>query len=71
VATDSDLFGLAVTLTRRICDRARDGHVLVSESVRALADGTGFRFRPAGRYSLKGLRQRHQLYELAFEASGE
>ncbi len=71
VATDSDLFGLAVTLTRRICDRARDGHVLVSESVRALAEGTEFRFRAAGRYSLKGLSQRHQLYELAGEASDE
>lgn len=71
VATDSDLFGLAVTLTRRICDRARDGHVLVSESVRALADGTEYRFRAAGRYSLKGLSQRHQLYELAGEPSGE
>jgi class 3 adenylate cyclase len=71
VATDSDLFGLAVTLTRRICDRARDGHVLVSESVRALADGTEYRFRAAGRYSLKGLNQRHQLYELAGEASSE
>jgi class 3 adenylate cyclase len=71
VATDSDLFGLAVTLTRRICDRARDGHVLVSESVRALADGTEYRFRAAGRYSLKGLSQRHQLYELVGETSGE
>jgi class 3 adenylate cyclase len=71
VATDSDLFGLAVTLTRRICDRARDGTVLVSESVRALAGGTEFRFRSAGRYSLKGLSQRHQLYELAGDPGGE
>jgi class 3 adenylate cyclase len=71
VATDSDLFGLAVTLTQRICGRARDGHVMVSESVRALADGTEYRFRAAGRYSLKGLRQRHQLYELAVETGGE
>jgi class 3 adenylate cyclase len=71
VATDSDLFGLAVTLTQRICARAGDGRVLVSESVRALAEGTGYTFRAAGRYSLKGLSQRHQLYELAGARGGE
>ncbi len=41
------------------------------EPVRALADGTEYRFRAAGRYSLKGLSQRHQLYELAGETVGE
>jgi class 3 adenylate cyclase/tetratricopeptide (TPR) repeat protein len=64
VTTDTDLFGIAVTMTKRICDRAGDGCVLVSEPVRQLAAGSGFRFSARGRYALKGLAQRYQLYDV-------
>lgn len=71
VTTDSDLFGLAVTLTRRICDRAPDGRVLVSEPLRVLAEGTGHRFQTGGSHSLKGLSQEYEVYELLGASSGD
>jgi class 3 adenylate cyclase/tetratricopeptide (TPR) repeat protein len=65
VATDTDLFGIAVTMAKRICDRAGDGRVLVSEPVRQLAAGGRFQFSARGRYALKGLAERYQLYDVA------
>jgi adenylate cyclase len=54
IAKDDDLFGTAVILAARICDRAEPGQVLVSEVVRQLVAGKGFKFEDAGDMTLKG-----------------
>jgi class 3 adenylate cyclase len=52
---DSDqLFGMAVNLASRLCDAAGTGEVLVSDVVRGLTMGKGFRFEDRGEMVLKG-----------------
>lgn len=67
VAEDSDLFGTAVQLARRICDHAADGEILVSDVVRQLAAGKGFAFVDRGPSSLKGFSEAIPLYELRWK----
>lgn len=52
-----DLFGAAVNLAARLCDRARPGETLVSSAVRDLVVGKTHRFSPAGDLTLKGFDQ--------------
>ncbi|HJM89243.1 MAG TPA: alpha/beta fold hydrolase [Dehalococcoidia bacterium] len=54
IAEDDDLFGTAVILAARICDRAEPGQVLVADVVRQLVAGKGFTFEDAGDVTLKG-----------------
>jgi class 3 adenylate cyclase len=64
VAEDSDLFGTAVQLARRICDSASAGEILVSNVVRELAAGKGFLFADRGAAALKGFEDPVRLYEV-------
>jgi len=64
LAKSEDLFGLSVTLARRICDRAGEGELLVSDSVRDLCEGGEFGFRERGRFWLKGIGRRVRLFEV-------
>jgi class 3 adenylate cyclase len=66
VAEDADLFGTAVQAAARIAARARPGQVLVADVVRQLAAGKPFRFKHAGRFSLKGIRERQRLFEVVY-----
>jgi class 3 adenylate cyclase/pimeloyl-ACP methyl ester carboxylesterase len=50
-----DLGGLAVTIAKRVCDLARPGHVLVSETVRGHMVGSGLNFNDEGEHELKGV----------------
>lgn len=50
-----DLGGLAVTITKRVCDLAGPGQVLVSETVRGHMVGAGIEFDDRGEYELKGV----------------
>src|SRR5205807_385884 len=53
---EGDLFGTAVVVARRLCDRAAGGQILASEPVTAVAGNRGgYRFRRLGRLHLKGL----------------
>jgi class 3 adenylate cyclase len=53
-----DFFGTAVVVAERLCGQAKGGQILASELVVGLVGSRGgFRFRPAGRLSLKGLAQ--------------
>ncbi|HEX2226560.1 MAG TPA: adenylate/guanylate cyclase domain-containing protein, partial [Candidatus Binatia bacterium] len=54
IAEGNDLFGTAVQLARRICDRAEAGEVLVSDVVRQLVVGKGFSFKQLTAETLKG-----------------
>ncbi len=54
VAEDEDLFGTAVQLAARVCDKAEPGQILASNVVQELAAGKGFDFADKGEASLKG-----------------
>jgi class 3 adenylate cyclase/pimeloyl-ACP methyl ester carboxylesterase len=64
VAEERDLFGTAVQLARRVCDRAEPGQILVPEGVRYLVAGKGFLFADTGIVSLKGFEDPMRLYEV-------
>jgi len=70
VAEDEDLFGTAVQLARRICDRAEPGQILASNVVRELAAGKGFLFSDAGESELRGFEDPVRLYEVAWREAG-
>jgi hypothetical protein len=56
IREESDLFGGAVVVAKRLCDAADGGQILTSQLVVDLVGGRGaFRFRPLGPVALKGL----------------
>jgi class 3 adenylate cyclase len=59
-----DIAGLAVTIAKRICDLARPGQVLVSETVRLPMMGAGMEFRDEGEHELKGVPGTWRLFAL-------
>jgi len=64
VEEESDLFGTAVQLARRICDQAEGGEILASDVVRQLAAGKGFLFADRGEVALRGFEDPVRLYEV-------
>ena len=64
VAERDDLFGTAVQLAARICDRAQPGEILVSNVVREIAAGKGFLFADRGEAVLRGFEDPVRLYEV-------
>ena len=58
----NDIGGLAVSIAKRICDRAEPGQVLVSETVRSLMVGSGIAFEDRGEHQLKGVPGTWRLY---------
>ena len=68
VAEHDDLFGAAVQLAARACDRAAAGAILVSTAVRELCVGKGFTFEARGPFELKGFNELVPLYEVLWRA---
>jgi class 3 adenylate cyclase len=64
VREQNDLFGQAVQLARRICDRAEPGQILASNVVRELVAGKGFLFADQGTADLRGFEDPVRLYEV-------
>lgn len=54
ITKGEDLFGVAVNLASRLCDRADSGGILVSDAVRKLTIGEGLEFADLERIELKG-----------------
>jgi adenylate cyclase len=54
LSEDDDLFGTVVQLASRMCDLAGPDEVLVTNIVRELAAGKGFRFHDRGTHECKG-----------------
>jgi class 3 adenylate cyclase len=71
VAEGDDLFGAAVQLAARLCQRARPGGILVSGAVRDLAFGKGFAFRRTGQIRLKGFAEAVTAFEVDWEQESE
>ena len=67
VLENNDLFGAAVQLAARLCDRAGSGSILVSAAVRDLAIGKRFVFRRRGRLTMKGFDEPISLFEVAWQ----
>ncbi len=64
VAEEGDLYGTAVQLAARICAEAGPGCILVSDVVRQLAMGKGFRFSDRGDVTLRGFEDPVRLYQV-------
>ncbi len=63
VAEDRDLFGTAVQMASRVCERARPGQILASNVVRELVAGKGFLFSDVGEVVLRGFEDPVRLFE--------
>jgi adenylate cyclase len=71
VARDGDYFGRNVALAARVAALAQGGQVLVSEDVcAALADRPDLTLEPWGEVELKGLSDKHSLWQLQRSSSG-
>jgi class 3 adenylate cyclase len=64
VAEDEDLFGTAVQLAARVCDRAEPGQILASNVVQELAAGKDFTFTDKGEATLRGFDRPIRLHEV-------
>jgi len=64
IAEEGDLFGTAVTMAARIMGQARGGEILVSDVVRQLVAGKGYRFDDRGESALRGFDHPVRIYEL-------
>jgi class 3 adenylate cyclase len=60
----SRLRGIALNIASRVCDLAPPGGVLVSQTVRDLVAGAGFRFDDQGAHVLKGLPDQWRLFQV-------
>jgi class 3 adenylate cyclase len=58
------LRGVAVHIGARVAAKAQAGEVLVSQTVKDVATGSGFGFADAGEYELKGIPDRWRLYRV-------
>jgi class 3 adenylate cyclase len=66
VARDGDYFGRNVAFAARVAAEAGGGQTLVSDDFRSALDEDGqFVLEPCGEVQLKGLADRHALWELA------
>jgi class 3 adenylate cyclase len=64
-----DFFGKNVILAARIAAEAKGGEILVSSLLKALAEGAGdIAFGEGRKVALKGLKGKHLIFELAWEA---
>jgi len=64
VAEEEDLFGTAVQLAARVCDKAEPGQILVADVVQQLTAGKGFTFVDNGEVELKGFEKPVRLHEV-------
>jgi class 3 adenylate cyclase len=64
IAEEGDLFGTAVTMAARIMGQARGGEILVSDVVRQLVAGKGYRFSDRGESELRGFDHPVRIYGL-------
>lgn len=61
----TDLAGIAVHVAARIVALAEPSEILVSQTVRDLAAGSGIRFSARGSHKLKGVEGEYNLFAIA------
>ncbi|MEK7251935.1 MAG: adenylate/guanylate cyclase domain-containing protein [Actinomycetota bacterium] len=67
IAEDDDLFGTSVIAAARIGAQAGAGEIYVSDVVRQLVAGKGFRFTDRGETTLRGFDEPMRLHEVRWE----
>ena len=67
IAEDGDLFGTTVQISARLCDKAEDGGIAVSNLVRELAAGSSAKFEEVGALELKGVAEAVTVYSVAID----
>lgn len=70
IAENGDLFGTAVILASRITAHAQGNQILISDVVRQLAAGKGFRTRSLGAELLEGISEPVPLFEVLWQEEG-
>jgi len=65
IAEDGDLFGTTVQISARLCDKAEDGGIAVSNLVRELAAGSTAKFEEMGEMELKGVAEAVKVFSVA------
>ena len=68
IAEADDLYGATVNRAARIMDEAGGGEIFVSDLVRGLVLGRGYRFDDRGRRELRGFEEPVQLFALDWRA---
>ncbi len=62
IQEEDDYFGHTVQLAARVCAKAEDGEIFVSQAVRTLTEGHDFQFLPKGEFELKGIEKPVPLF---------
>jgi adenylate cyclase len=70
IVEDDDLFGTTVQLSARICDKATNHQVLVSETVKGICQGKSMSFTARGTREMKGFKEPIPLYEAVWQEAG-
>jgi class 3 adenylate cyclase len=70
VTESDDLFGAAVQLAARLCDKAEPGTILAASTVRDLAVGKGFAFQKRRSLRLKGFDEPVGAFEVDWVGAG-
>jgi class 3 adenylate cyclase len=70
IEEDGDLFGASVILASRIADAADGGAILVSNAVRELTAGKGFKFQDKGTIEAKGFEDPIRVWSVNWREQG-
>jgi len=71
IAEDNDLFGTVVQLSARIVDKASADQIYVSEIVRGICAGKGYKFVNLGGFPMKGFDTDVTLFEVPWSGEEE
>ena len=66
IAEDNDLFGSTVQMSARIVDKAQADEIFVSEIIKGMCEGKGYKFVNRGGYEMKGFSEPPTLYEVTW-----
>lgn len=66
VQEEDDFFGTTVQLSARVCDKAAEGEIFVTDNVRELSKGQGLVFEDAGKFEMKGIPEPLTLYRVGW-----
>ncbi|MBO6521768.1 MAG: adenylate/guanylate cyclase domain-containing protein [Rhodospirillales bacterium] len=64
VQEEDDFFGTTVQLAARVCDKAGEGEVFITDNVRELSKAQGIGFEEAGKYEMKGVPEPMTLFRV-------
>lgn len=68
VQEEDDFFGTTVQLAARVCDKAGEGEIFITDNVRELSKSQGITVAEAGKFEMKGVPQPMTLYRVMVPA---